>query len=40
MKAQEMREIDKLSKIKDENEKILRELQDISRGKKLSVGHH
>lgn len=40
MKAQELRELDKLSKIKDENEKILRELQDISRGKKLSVGHH
>lgn len=50
MKAQELRElgkctlamtvVDKLSKIKVENEKILRELQDISCGKRLKVGHH
>lgn len=40
MKAQELREMDKLSKIKYENEKILRELQNISTGKRLKVGHH
>jgi hypothetical protein len=26
--------------VKIENEKILKELEDISKGKKLSVGHH
>ncbi len=29
-----------MSHIKIENEKILKELEDISRGKKLTVGHH
>jgi hypothetical protein len=29
-----------LDNIKNENEKILKELEDISKGKKLSVGHH
>ena len=29
-----------MSHIKIENEKILKELEDISRGKKLAVGHH
>ena len=32
--------LDKLVKIKHENEKILRELQEISTGKRLTVGHH
>ena len=52
LKAKEIRELGKqnlcleyyflerLSNIKIENEKILKELEDISRGKKLAVGHH
>ena len=31
---------ERLSHIKMENEKILKELEDISKGKKLNVGHH
>ena len=40
LRAAENREIEKLSQIKQENNRLLRELENISKGKKLSVGHH
>lgn len=33
-----MREVEKLTKIRSENEKILSQLRDISRGKQLTIG--
>jgi len=35
-----MREIEKLNYVKVENSKILKKLENISRGKELSVGNH
>ena len=32
--------LEKFKKIKVENEKILKELKEISKGKQLAVGHH
>ena len=40
IRANEMKEIEKLKYIKNENNKILQKLEDISKGKQLSVGHH
>jgi len=40
LKASEHREITKLDKIRNENNRLLKELESISKGKKLSVGIH
>jgi hypothetical protein len=32
--------LEKFKKIKVENEKILKELKEISKGRQLAVGHH
>ena len=40
MKAAEHRELTKLGKIRNENNRLLKELESISKGKNISVGAH
>ena len=40
LRAQEYKQIERLSGIKHENEKLLKQLEHISKGKDLTVGHH
>jgi hypothetical protein len=40
LRANEYRQIERLSVIKNENEKLLKQLQHISKGRELAVGHH
>lgn len=40
LRANEYKQIEKLSGIKSQNEKLLEQLQQISKGRDLAVGHH
>lgn len=40
LRANEYRQIEKLSQLRHDNAKMLSKLEDISKGKIMSVGHH